>query len=62
MLTVPNTAVFIIFLFLCRQVDETNKPGRPKIGVDVNEVLSLRSLNYSWTKIKAFPGVLSIGG
>ena len=38
-------------------MDETNKPGRPKIEVDVNEVLSLRSLNYSWTKISEILGI-----
>ena len=38
-------------------MDETNKLGHPKIEVDVNEVLSLQSLNYSWTKISEILGI-----
>ena len=35
----------------------SSSDGRPKVKVDIAEVMSLRSLDYSWTKISEMVSV-----
>ena len=48
-------------LHACRggdsDIDQGSKVGWPKVNASVDEILSLRALHYSWTKISNLLGI-----
>ena len=42
---------------ICSDEEETKIYGRPSINVDKVEIIHLRALNFSWTKISKILGV-----
>ena len=47
-------------LHACRgdsDIDQGSKVGRPKVNANVDEILSLRALHYSWTKLSDLLGI-----